>query len=224
MKGISVPIFMRLGNRARQYDKDKPKPGVGTFRNVILSNIVATGTSNIGCSITGLPGHPIENVSLSNIQLGFEGGGTRKDASKQVPEKEKSYPESTMFGTLPAYGFYCRHVKGLKFTNVSLQTAAADQRHAIVCEDVQDALIDTLDAPFASGACAVIRLTNVKGIFVRGCRPKVGTDLFLNLQGPQTERVVLMANDLSAARTIAKMTPAVPKTALIQWANYLAEE
>jgi len=224
MKGISVPIFMRLGNRARQYDKDKPKPGVGKFRNVVLSDIVATGTSNIGCSITGLVGHPIENVSLSNIRLGFEGGGTRKDASKQVPEKEESYPESTMFGTLPAYGFYCRHVKGLKFTDVSLQTAAADQRHAIVCEDVQDALIDTLDTPFAAGGCAVIRLTNVKGIFIRGCRPKVGTDFFLNLQGPQTEQVVLMANDLSGVGTIAKMTPAVPKTALIQWANYLAEE
>ena len=224
MKGISVPIFMRLGNRARQYEKDKPKPGVGTFRNVVMSNIVATGTSNIGCSITGLPGHPIENITLSNIQLGFEGGGAREEASKQVPQKEKSYPESTMFGVLPAYGFYCRNVKGLKFTNVSLQTTAADQRHALVCEDVEDALIDALDAPFAPGACAVIRLNNARGIFVRGCRPKAGTDLFLNLQGPQSERVILMANDLSAVGTIAKMAPDVPKTALVQRANYPAEE
>jgi polygalacturonase len=224
MKGINVPIFMRLGNRARQYDKEKPKPGVGTFRNVVVSNIVATGTSKIGCSITGLTSHPIENVSLSNIQLGFEGGGTRKDASKQVPEKETSYPESTMFGTLPAYGFYCRHVKGLKLTNVSLQTTAADQRHALVCEDVEDALIDTLDAPFAPDACAVIQLNNAKGIFVRGCRPKAGTDLFLNLKGSQSKHVVLMANDLSGVGTIAKMGSDVPKTALVQQANYTAEK
>jgi polygalacturonase len=224
MKGISVPIFMRLGNRARQYDKDKSKPGVGTFRNVVVSNIVATGTSKIGCSITGLPGHPIENVSLSNIQLAFDGGGTREEASKQVPQKEKSYPESTMFGTLPAYGFYCRHVKGLKLTTVSLQTADADQRHALVCEDVEDVLINALDAPFASGACSVIRLNNAKGVCISGCRPKVGTDLFLNLQESQSKRVLLMANDLSAVAKIAKMAPDVPKTALAQQANYPAEE
>jgi len=224
MKGVSVPIFMRLGNRARQYDKDKPKPGVGTFRNVIIDNIVATGTSNIGCSITGLPGHAIENVSLSNIKLGFEGGGTKEDASKEVPEKAGSYPESTMFGVLPAYGFYCRQVRGLRFTNVQLQTTTSDQRHAVVCEDVEDVLIDALDATYSPGAAATIRLTDAKGVFVRGCRPRTGTELFLNLQGAQSERVVLLANDLSSVRKIVEMGPDVAKTALAQRANYPAQE
>ncbi|MHC4435497.1 MAG: hypothetical protein ACYTBS_27015, partial [Planctomycetota bacterium] len=104
MKGVSVPIFMRLGNRARQYGSGGRQPGVGTFRNVVVNNIVATEVSSVGCSITGLPGHPVENVSLSNVKLTFEGGGTREDASREIPEKAASYPESTMFGTLPAYG------------------------------------------------------------------------------------------------------------------------
>ncbi len=224
MKGVSVPIFMRLGNRARQYDKDEPKPGVGTLRNVVINNIVATETSNIGCSITGLPGHPVENVSLSNIKLSFEGGGTKKDASKEVPEKAESYPESTMFGVLPAYGFYCRHVRGLTFTNVQLQTTTSDQRHAVVCEDVEDVLIDALDTTYSPGAAATIRLTDAKGIFVRGCRPGTGTELFLNLQGSQSERVVIMANDLSGVRKITEIGPDVAKTALAQRANYLAQE
>ncbi len=244
MKGVSVPIFIRLGNRARQYDKDEPKPGVGTLRNVVINNIVATETSNIGCSITGLPGHAVENVSLSNIKLGFEGGGTKKDASKEVPEKAESYPESTMFGVLPAYGFYCRHIRGLKFINVQLQTTASDQRHAVVCENVEDLLIDALDTtpPTAGfdqnpallgspGAAATIRLTDAKGVFVRGCRPRTGTELFLNLQGSQSERIVLMANDLSGASKIVEMGPDVAKTALAlrkesqgQRANYPAQE
>ena len=67
--GVNTPIFLRLGNRARPIADDMPRPGVGTFRNVILSNIIATRTGRIGCSITGLPGHPIENVCLSNVQL-----------------------------------------------------------------------------------------------------------------------------------------------------------
>ena len=221
IKGVSVPIFMRLGNRARQYEEDMPKPGVGTFRNVVVSNIVATDTSKIGCSITGLPGHPIENVSLSNIKLFFEGGGTKEEAAREVPEKAGSYPESTMFGVLPAYGFYCRHVKGLKFTNLQLQTAAPDQRHALVCEDVEDALIDDLDTLCSPGASAIIRLAEVKGIFIRGCRPKAVTDTFLKLQGPQSERVLLMANDLSRVKRIAEIGPDVPKAALSKLANHV---
>jgi hypothetical protein len=224
MKGVSVPIFMRLGNRARQYEDGQPKPGVGTFRNVVINNIVATEMSKVGCSITGLPGHAIENVSLSNVKLHFEGGGTGEDASKEVPEKAGSYPESTMFGVLPAYGFYCRHVRGLTFTNVQLQTAASDQRHAVVCEDVVDVLVDALDATYSPGAAATIRLTDSKRVFVRGCRPKAGTELFLNLQGSQSERVVLTANDLSGLRRIAELGPDVAKTALTQRANYRARE
>ncbi|UCG57210.1 MAG: glycoside hydrolase family 28 protein [Phycisphaerales bacterium] len=223
IKGVSVPIFMRLGNRARQYDSSKPKPGVGTFRNVALDNIIATDTSSIGCSITGLPGYPVEDISLTNIRLGFEGGGTREDAWREVPEKAASYPESTMFGVLPAYGFYCRHVKGLKLTNVQLQTAAPDQRHALLCEDAEDVTIDALDAGWSPGAASTIRLVDVRDVQVRGCRPKVGTDLFLYLAGSRTERVVLMGNDLSRVGRIAELAADVPSKALVQFGNYLAD-
>jgi len=221
IRGVTVPIFMRLGNRARQYEKDKPKPGVGTFRNVVVSNILAADCSNIGCSITGLPGHFVENVSISNIDLGFEGGGTVEDAVRQVPEKPQSYPESTMFGVLPAYGFYCRHVKGLKLDNVQLQLAGSDQRHAIVYEDVQDALIDGLNAAFCPGASSTIRLTDVKGALIRGCRPKVGTDVFLKLQGAQSDNVVLMGNDFSGVSKVAQISPDVPNRALSELANHI---
>ncbi|MBM4028087.1 MAG: glycoside hydrolase, partial [Planctomycetes bacterium] len=132
IQGVTAPIFLRLGNRARTYAKDQPKPPIGKLRNVVLSNIVATDGSPVGCSITGLPDHPIENVTLSNIRLGFDGGGTRPEASREIPERADAYPESTMFGMLPAYGFFCRHVQGLVLQNVHLQTATPDHRHALV--------------------------------------------------------------------------------------------
>ncbi|UCD53139.1 MAG: hypothetical protein JSW27_10940, partial [Phycisphaerales bacterium] len=220
IKGVSVPIFMRLGNRARQYGPDGANPGVGVFRNVVVNNVVATEVSAIGCSITGLPGHAVENVSLSNIKLSFDGGGTREDASRQIPEKAASYPESTMFGTLPAYGFYCRHAKGLTFTNVQLRTAAPDQRHAVVCEDTQDVSIDGLDSGFSPGAAATLRLTNTRGALVRGCRPVAGTSLYLDLQGSKSERVVLTGNDFSGVREIAETGQDVGERALAEFANY----
>ena len=73
-----------------------------------------------------------------------------------------------MFGRrLPAYGFYCRHVKGLKLLNVQLQLANTDQRQGLVFEDVEDALIDNLTGPHPIDTDSTIRLNNVKNVFIR---------------------------------------------------------
>jgi len=217
--GVSVPIFMRLGNRARRYSKDKSKPGVGTFRNVRIENITATNTSEIGCSITGLPGHRIENVSLSNIKLGFDGGGVRETASKKIAEKPENYPESTMFGVLPAYGFFCRHAKGLKFHNIKLETAKPDLRHAMVFDDVEQMEIDSLDAACVEGAAATIRLNQVRQVLIRGCKPPKTANPFLKLEGDATRQVVLKENDFARAAKIVELGPDVPKDAFRQDAN-----
>jgi polygalacturonase len=221
IKGVTAPIFMRLGNRARIYEKDRPKPDIGTLRNVVVSNIVATDCSPIGCSITGLPDHPIENVTLSNIHLGFEGGGTKEDAARKIDEKPESYPESTMFGTLPAYGFYCRHVKGLKFHNLRLETSSADYRHAVVFDDVSDAVLNSLDAPFAAGAAGMIQCTNSQSVSIRDCRTPSGTELFLDLQGPRTRNILLLSNDFSGVKEVSHLAADVPESALGLAANQL---
>ncbi|MFV2067879.1 MAG: glycoside hydrolase family 28 protein, partial [Pirellulales bacterium] len=92
MVGQTVPIFLRLGNRARTYTKDAPRPPVGTFRNIAINNIVATGAGDIGCSITGLPGHAVEHVSMTNIRIAFAGGGAAPAAHAVVPEHPGKYP------------------------------------------------------------------------------------------------------------------------------------
>ncbi len=223
MNKIGAPIFLRLGNRARPFKKDMEKPGIGALRNVTISNIEASGANATGCAISGLPEAVIENVTLSNIRLSFAGGGTKEDAGRAIDEKPAAYPEYSMFGRLPAYGFYCRHVKGLKMLNVQLQLAKDDRRHALVFEDVEDALVDGLDAPCSPGASSILRLTDVKGVFIRGCRPTVGTDVFLKLQGAQSENVVLAGNDLSGVSKVVERAPDVPKAALSAMANRRAK-
>jgi len=168
MDKVGAPIFVRLGNRARPFKQDMEKPGMGTMRNITISNIEATGANPTGCAISGLPGAAIENLTLSNIRLSFAGGGTNADAARAIPEKAEGYPEYAMFGKLSAYGFFCRHVKGLKLLNVQLQLAKADRRHAVVLEDVEDGLIDCLDAESSPGAAEVMKITDVKNVFVRG--------------------------------------------------------
>lgn len=199
---VQNPIFLRLGNRARPYMKDMEKPDVGKFRNVKISNIIATGASNTGCSITGIKDHPIENISLSNIKITYQGRGTLKDAEKQVEENAEKYPESTMFGVLPAYGFYCRHIKGIELHHVDLRFEKDDDRPAMIFDDVRDLDIFDFDGQSSPSAKALIWLEQVNDAFIHGCRPTVAVKRFLRLDGNRSNNIVLMNNDLSKVEKI----------------------
>lgn len=135
VEGTESPIFIRLGNRARSYCTDKVINHVGTINGVRISNVMINNAGPTGCSITGLPGHPIENVQLDNISI-IQAGGQAKIASPQ-DEKEKEYPEATMWGMLPAKGFYVRHARNIKMENVTVRTLNADKRPAFVYEDAE---------------------------------------------------------------------------------------
>ncbi len=149
MKNTSCPIFVRLGNRARPFTEGGPKPGMGRLRHVVISNVQAVGANNTGCSITGLHGHPVEDVTLDNVRLSFAGGGTAADAQRKIEENPEKYPEYRMFGTLPAYGFYCRHARNLTFRNVETRFDAPEARPGLVTEDVQE--LRVIDSRFANG-------------------------------------------------------------------------
>jgi polygalacturonase len=91
---MSAPIFLRLGNRMRA-PEGRP---IGTLKRVIISNIVCSGSvSGLGSVISGIPGHYIEDVKISNVQVLHQGGGTKEAAAFQPPEHEDYYPEPDMF-------------------------------------------------------------------------------------------------------------------------------
>ena len=213
--GVNVPLFLRLGDRARPFKEGMAPPPIGTLQDVVINNIVATGMGKTGCSITGLPGHAVENVSLSNISLTFEGGGARKLAEKKVQEYPARYPESSMFGDLPAYGLYCRHVKGLRLSNVQLKTTDADPRHAMVFDDVENLAVDGFDASFWPGGAAMLSLMQVRDAFIRGCQPRAKEGVFLKLAGEKSRNVVLAANDLAGAGKATDVAPDASKDALV---------
>ncbi len=150
MRDVETPIFIRLGNRANPVPGD-PAPGVGLLRDITIRNVVAEGAGRHGCSITGLPGHPVENVTLEDIRIRFAGGGTAADAARRVPEKESSYPKGDMFGTLPAYGFYVRHVRGLKMAAIQVSFAGDEARPALVLEDVRGFVPSGIEAQVKPG-------------------------------------------------------------------------
>ncbi|MFT7612836.1 MAG: parallel beta-helix repeat protein [Parvicellaceae bacterium] len=94
-------------------------------------------------SVTGLPNQDVEQITLKNITIKYPGGGHKAYANMpisrldDVPENENHYPEFSMFGELPAWGFYIRHVNGLTMENIKMKLKKSDYRPAIVFDDVK---------------------------------------------------------------------------------------
>ena len=147
-------IFLRLGQR-----KGDRK---GVLRNVTIRNLtcqVPFGRPDeaydlrgpevdffhnpFPSSICGIPENPIENVVIENVAISYPGRATKGMAYmplwrlNDVPERIEKYPEFSMFGELPSWGFYVRHVEGITFRNVHLSLCDSDFRPAFVFDDVQ---------------------------------------------------------------------------------------
>ncbi|MBE6269819.1 MAG: glycoside hydrolase family 28 protein [Prevotella ruminicola] len=152
------PIFMRLGQRAGDRK--------GSLRNVVIRDLtcqVPFGRPDEAYDlrgpevdffhnpfpsvICGIPGNCIEHITLQNINITYPGRATKGMAyiplwrKHDVPEQIGKYPEFTMFGELPAWGFYLRHIRNITLKNVQLSLAEEDFRPAIVEEDVENMLL-----------------------------------------------------------------------------------
>jgi hypothetical protein len=196
--GPQVPIFIRLGNRGRRHIPEAPEPGVGKVRGVTISNITAVAGGSIGCSISGIPGHPVEGIRLNNISITFPGGGTTDDAGRPPEEAVDQYPESTHWGRLPAYGFYLRHARDVTLTNVTLRRAGADFRPALVAVDLSDVTLSSFRAEGNPGG-TLLTFTDVRRAVVQGSASLSPVGLFLGVAG-NSERIALLSNDLTLAQ------------------------
>ena len=147
-------VFLRIGERTSGKR--------GKLDNIRINHVVAEIAANKADSgyeyegpiehmprnispaviIAGLPGSPVTNVSLDNIQIKHPGGGNSKFANvalnelDSVPENAAGYPEFSMFGELPAWGIYIRHAEGIHLSNADLSCLKKDYRTSIVLDDV----------------------------------------------------------------------------------------
>ncbi|MDR3625196.1 MAG: glycosyl hydrolase family 28 protein [Ignavibacteriaceae bacterium] len=107
----------------------------------------------IPSSIVGIPGYPVKDVTLENIEIIFGGAGNKEvahvnlDSLNKIPEKEDDYPEFSMFGELPAWGFYIRHADGINMQNVKILYRNFDFRPALVFDDVKDINLKDIQIP-----------------------------------------------------------------------------
>src|SRR5690606_19701463 len=123
--------------------------------------VCSDSASRISSIVSGIPGHLIEDVKISNVFVQHRGGGTPEMAALVPPELEAAYPEPGMFGPMPAHGLYVRHARNVEVTNFEVVALEPDVRPAFVFFDVHGADLTNLKMPQAVGDAPYIRLEDV---------------------------------------------------------------
>lgn len=131
--GTESPIFIRLADRRRPYAENAPIDKVGSISCIRLHDILIDGAGPTGCSITGIEGHPVTDVQISDVTIRHAGG--QPVTAAPADEKIAEYPEATMWGILPAKGFWLNHTRNVTFRNVNVITDAPDERPLFVATD-----------------------------------------------------------------------------------------
>jgi hypothetical protein len=147
LANVGAAFFVYLAQQA-EISPIGDVPKLGTIDGVSFTDIAGSTASwphspHQGSLITGhiFNGvtYPIRNLAFSHVALAFAGGRTATPASppEAIPNQ---YPESNMFGDLPAWGYYLRHVDGISFDACTSTAASPDVRQPVVTTDVTGSL------------------------------------------------------------------------------------
>ena len=208
MKEVACAVLMTFNNYTVYVDGPTEPAPMQSMRNFTFSNfrVESKARSKDGTRplilplilLTGLPGHNIENLTFSNIQMIAPGGGTSADGKlRAIPELHRMRPEFTQFGkVVPAYGLYARHVRGLHLDHVTMTTELPDGRPAVICDDVAELDLADCQAAVAADAECLLRLQNARQVWIRNCRPSGGNKTFLQVEGAESRGILLSGNDL----------------------------
>jgi polygalacturonase len=159
------PIFLRLGRRMRGPEGTP----IGQLRRINISNIVAyNADARYASIIAGIPEHQVEDVTLSNIRIYYRGGGKKGQDEVQPPERETNYPEPSMFGETPSYGFFVRHARGVEFNNVTVSYLSPEMRPPFLLEDVTFAKFNSVTG-YRALTVPMFVLRDVSDFNTNGC-------------------------------------------------------
>jgi polygalacturonase len=160
----NTPLFLRLGSRMR----GPAGIPIGVLKRIVISNVVSyNSASRYGGAglISGIPGNPIQDVMIDNIYMEYLGAGTASDHVPIPPENANGYPEPSMFGTVPASGFFIRNVKNIALSNVELAWSGQDSRPVFWLGNVDGAEIFHARVP-KNAVSPVLSLHDVEDITV----------------------------------------------------------
>jgi Pectate lyase superfamily protein/Right handed beta helix region len=183
MTGVRAPLFVRLAERGW----GQAVPAAGELTRITIDDVTATGAEWTS-SIMGLPGHAVADIALGNIRISGTGGGAAALIAQPVPLQRRRYPDAARFRHLPAYGLYCRHVRGLRLDRAWLTVETPDPRPALILDDVGEATVKDLVATASSIGAPVAWLRSARDCVLDGVRAPEARTL-ARLSGEETARV-----------------------------------
>lgn len=143
MHDVATPFAIMLGNR----DAWRLGRGPGLLRGVRISNLIASG-ARFPSIIAGLPGRPVTGIHFSDVTVRAartEPSAAQKE-SAVIAEKPAYYPEPNMFGPLPAFGVYLRHLAEAELRHVRFLAEDIVSLPAIAGDDLDGIFLELLSA------------------------------------------------------------------------------
>ncbi len=221
MQSVTGPIYIGLGSAPRNaLDPSQIRAG-GIVRNIQFRGITATvvaqpdlanfpylpgtpisdiypGERHTCINLTSVAGQFIENVTFSDVNVTYAGGGTTEMAGlRDVPQV--SGGEYFACGVLPAYGLYARQVRGLMLDNVRFALAASDARPAVVLDHVVDAAAMGLRLQGDGRAESVVRCIDTRDVLLTAPRVTAPAGVFLQVEGADSGEIAIEGGDLRQA-------------------------
>lgn len=175
MKRAATPIYLKIGDRGRC----PGHPGAGTISGISINNVTGSNLSDGGSytsTITGLPGHPVTGVTISNVKLTVPGGNPASDASINPPEKPTTYAPRD-YGTRPSYGWWLRHVGNISFQNDQVAFSSNDGRPAFQTTDGSAVSLDNVVVQRGTGSPYDVGYFSSSGSKVTGGATTTGAAL-----------------------------------------------
>lgn len=221
MSNVTGPIGIGFSGPSNDNPGNNGQPSTKSFiRNIVFSGIQATvvpqpvdhpdiafgvtvreGEKNSCITLNAMGEYYLENISFTDIQIKYAGGGTAAQAAKIVPKIAAEYfgVWDPAPGGPPAYGMYARNVKGLSLQNVRFEYDQADARPAIIFDNVADAAINGLSVKGSPGN-ELLRFINTKDVLLTATRILTNAAVFLRVEGASSEGIVVDGGDLRKAR------------------------
>jgi hypothetical protein len=168
------------------------------MRSISISDVQVFG-SIVTASITGIPGHPVEDVTLRDIRIQTDEKARSEWSHNVVPEREHGYAEGTAFGRLPSFGLYCRHVSGLHLNGIEVRSSTSDPRPMIHCEDVEDVTVSGLGGTPPVDGVPMVLLRDARNVVLHGNHARSGTGSYVRIEGKNSSEISLFGNDLHSA-------------------------
>ena len=104
---------------------------------------------------------------MSDIRIQYR-AGRGGDPTTQPAESEALYPDPSIFGQIPSYGFFIRHVNGIEMDNVAVSYANDETRSPFCLSDVQHVIFSQIRSR-RGAAVPEFRLKDVRDFIAQQC-------------------------------------------------------